>query len=148
MIGACGFRLQAEARFRHRRRYALCSVVGMTHPYPRHRSGLPYKGKHFYFLTFCTDQRRQLFNDADVVDQVRTQFLSAGSKYHFEITAYCFMPDHVHLAIHGTAGHSDCKAFIKAAKQYSGCAFRQRHEFRCGNVTASSASPVTTWNAR
>ena len=40
------------------------------------------------------------------------------------------MPDHLHLVIHGTAEHSNCKAFIKAAKQYSGYAFKQLHRFR------------------
>jgi len=77
----------------------------MTHPYPRHRSNLPYTGKHHYFLTFCTQQRRRAFTDPEVVHLVYAQFLRA-------------------------AGHSDCKAFIKAAKQYSRYAFGQRHEFR------------------
>jgi putative transposase len=114
----------------HRRRHAPCSSIGMPHPYPRHRSNLPYTGKHYYFLTFCTDQRRQVFNAADAVHLAHAQFLRAADAYRFQITAYCFMPDHVHLAIHGTVDHADCKAFIKAAKQYSGYAFKQRHDQR------------------
>ena len=58
------------------------------------------------------------------------QILQAARTYHFEITAYCFMPDHLHLVIHGTAEHSDCKAFIKAAKQYSAYTFKQLQRFR------------------
>ena len=37
------------------------------------------------------------------------------------------MPDHVHLMIHGQADNSDCKAFIKLAKQYSGFYFKKSH---------------------
>jgi putative transposase len=102
----------------------------MPHPYPRHRSSLPYTGKYDYFLTFCTQERRPAFTDPDVVRLAYAQFVRAAGTHGFEITAYCFMPDHVHFMIHGTAEDSDCKAFIKAAKQYSGYALRQRHEFR------------------
>ena len=35
------------------------------------------------------------------------------------------MSDHVHLLIRGLDDQSDCKAFITAAKQYSGYYFRQ-----------------------
>ena len=34
--------------------------------------------------------------------------------------AYCFMPDHLHLLVHGESEAADCKSFIALAKQYSG----------------------------
>lgn len=37
------------------------------------------------------------------------------------------MPDHLHLIAGGDDVHSNCKAFIKAAKQYSGYCYRQRY---------------------
>jgi putative transposase len=37
------------------------------------------------------------------------------------------MPDHVHLLIHGQTDDSDCKSFIKLAKQYSGFCFKKIH---------------------
>ena len=64
------------------------------------------------------------------MSQTYVQFLRAAGTHRFEIIAYCFMPDHLHFASHGTSEHSDCKAFIKAAKQYSGYAFKQRHDQR------------------
>ena len=99
----------------------------MGYPYPPHHPDLPYTGKQHYFLTLCTDQRRTPFTNAEVVDLVLTQFLRAASERRFELTAYCFMPDHVHLMIHGQADNSDCKAFIKLAKQYSGFCFKKSH---------------------
>jgi hypothetical protein len=65
----------------------------MVHPYPPHDDALPYTGTHRYFLTFCTDSRRCCFEDSGKVDLVTTQFLRAASKWRFEITAYCFMPE-------------------------------------------------------
>jgi putative transposase len=100
----------------------------MAYPYPPHHPALSYTGKREYFLTFCTNQRRPLFTDPEAVNLVETQFLRAARERHFEITAYGFMPDHVHLLVHGLGDSSDCKAFIKSAKQYSGFCFKQSHQ--------------------
>ena len=40
------------------------------------------------------------------------------------------MPDHVHLLVKGLGGDSDGRAFIKAAKQYSGYCYKQSHRQR------------------
>lgn len=57
---------------------------------------------------------------------VRTQILRAAREASFEVTAYCFMPDHTHLVVAGREERSDVKRFIKLAKQYSGYYFKQR----------------------
>jgi putative transposase len=106
-------------------RHDCCLVAGVPHPYPRHHPTLPYTGKHHYFLTFCTDQRRTVFANPESVALVLAQFVRARCEYRFELTAYCFMPDHVHLLIRGLDDCSDCKAFITAAKKYSGYYFKQ-----------------------
>ena len=41
------------------------------------------------------------------------------------ITAYCFMPDHVHLLVQGTREDANRKSFLSRAKQYSGFYFRR-----------------------
>jgi len=61
---------------------------------------------------------------------VRTQILRAAHEERFEVIAYCFMPDHVHLIVLGRDDASDVKKFIKLAKQYSGYYFAQRHGVR------------------
>ena len=40
------------------------------------------------------------------------------------------MPDHAHLVVDGERNDSDCLAFIKAAKQYSGYYFKQAYRQR------------------
>ena len=100
----------------------------MTHPYPPHDPRLPYVGKYHYFLTFCTDDRRVVFTDQGSVELVIEQILRAAERYGFAITAYCFMPDHLHLLIRGATDGSDCRAFIKAAKQYSAFHFKRQRQ--------------------
>ena len=97
----------------------------MAHPYPRHRLDLPYTGKHHYFLTFCTDRQQRLFVASPEVGLVLSQFLRAGSEAQFALTAYCFMPDHVHLIASGDAEQADVRRFIARAKQYSGFEFKR-----------------------
>jgi putative transposase len=87
---------------------------------PGHLRAFDYIGLYRYFLTFCTDRRRHLFTNGDVVDLVRTQILRCATDETFAVVAYCFMPDHVHLLIEGQSERADCRSFVKRAKQYAG----------------------------
>ena len=118
-----GGRLQAA------RAYQLHLPSDMT-SYPEHLSGFDYVGVHRYFLTFCTFERRRHFDKADHVELVRTHFAQQSANEHFEIPAYCFMPDHVHLLVEGNQADADLKQFIKSAKQYSGFYFSRKTEER------------------
>ena len=46
----------------------------------------------------------------------------------FALMAYCFMPDHLHLAVEGRSPASDLRRFVKVAKQR--VAYMARTEFR------------------
>jgi REP element-mobilizing transposase RayT len=102
----------------------------MAHPYPPHWAAFPYVGHCHYFLTFVTDARRPVFVAADAVNLVLQHILRAATEKRFAITAYCFMSDHLHLIISGEDDQADCKAFIKAAKQYSGYYYSQSQRAR------------------
>lgn len=110
----------------------------MAHPYPPHWSAFNYVGRHRYALTFRTHARRAVFVRADVVDLVLTHILRAACEKHFVDIAHCFMPDHVHVVVQGEADDSDAKAFTKAAKQYSGYYYSQKHGAVSGRDTAMS----------
>lgn len=97
----------------------------MAHPYPAHHSRLPYAGRHHYFLTFCTHNREPIFLDGAHVLLVRTQILRAAREQRYEVLAYCFMPNHVHLIAAGRDESSDARMFIKLSKQYSGYYFKK-----------------------
>ena len=82
-----------------------------------------YVGNYRYFLTFCTHDRRSAFADVDVVTMVWVQILAAARQHGFEVIAYIFMPDHVHLFVEGLEESSDVKAFASVAKQKSAYAY-------------------------
>jgi len=77
-------------------------------------------------LTFCTHQRQSIFTTHDNVTRAWSQILRAAQERAFDVIAYCFMPDHVHLVAQGTAEHSDLKRFMSLAKQYSGYEYKRR----------------------
>ena len=87
---------------------------------PERLKAFDYLGLHAYFLTYCTDQRHEAFVDADRVEVVSTQILRTAADEEFAIVAHCYMPDHLHLLVNGEQENSDCRAFIKRSKQFSG----------------------------
>ena len=100
----------------------------MPHFYPAHLKDLPYRGKLSYALRFGTEQRAANLGAPEAVDLVAAQLLRAGREQGFAIVVYCLMPDHAHLVIDGERDDSNCLAFIKAAKQYSGYYYKQRYQ--------------------
>jgi putative transposase len=83
-------------------------------------------GKYAYLLTFCTCDRSPIFTTDEAVTLVRMQFVRAARQEKYDISTYCFMPDHLHVLIRGLRNESSCRAFIKAAKQFSGYYFSRR----------------------
>ena len=92
----------------------------------RRLSGFSYIGPYRFSLTFCTFNRQPLFVDEPIVETVRSQIMRAGELCGFEVFAYCFMPDHLHLLVGGSAGRAHLTAFAQRAKQLSGYYGRRR----------------------
>jgi putative transposase len=107
--------------------------------YPRHLSTFDYVGAYAYFLTFCTFQRNRVFLTAESVAIVHEQILLTCALQEFQIDAYCFMPDHLHLVVTGKRYDSDLKKFIARAKQSAGFYFKRLRKQNCGSVTVMNA---------
>ncbi len=101
----------------------------MFKPRPR-LTTFDYTGPYRYFLTFCTAGRHSVFEDETTVNTALAQILRAATQEDFDIPAYCFMPDHVHLLVEGTSATSDLRRFVKLAKQYSGFEYKREHSQR------------------
>jgi putative transposase len=67
-----------------------------------------------------------VFTKTAIVDAVCTQLLKIAVRQRFEIPAYCFMPDHVHVLATATADDSDLRQFVARWKQQTGYSHRQR----------------------
>ena len=90
---------------------------------PRRLPAFPYVGCQRYFLTICTHERVQRFTSDDDVRLVHEQILKAATEEEFELTAYCYMPDHWHTLVTGLTESADLQRFGNSAKQRSGWHF-------------------------
>jgi len=85
---------------------------------------ISYRGAAAYSLTLCTHKRTRQFVSPVAVDLTLAHFVRAAAPTGIAVSAYCFMPDHVHLAV--TAGESgDAAGFVRRAKQTSSYAHLQ-----------------------
>jgi putative transposase len=97
---------------------------------PGRLPGVSYVGIQRYFLTLCTCNRKKWFQDAAVVDQVRSQLTRIASDLQFAVPAHCLMPDHAHLLVEGTTPTSDLQQFVVSFKQKTGFEFAANRNTR------------------
>jgi len=89
----------------------------------------PYKGFYAYSLTLCCIERQPHFLKGEAVEKPRTYLSNLSQQFHFQLWAYCFMPDHLHLLVEGENNKSDLQRFISKFKQMSG--FRFKKDYGC-----------------
>jgi len=80
-------------------------------------------------LTICTNSRSEVFTHRAIVSEMLEQIARAAAARGFAVITYCFMPDHVHLLVAGTADNSDLIAFADLVKQLT--EHRYRRARRC-----------------
>jgi putative transposase len=87
--------------------------------------GFDYRGSYPYSLTFCTFRRRPYFEDVSVVSIVLREILRTASEHGFDVLAYCFMPDHLHLLVQGRSPDARLLFFAKSCRQRTTVAVRR-----------------------
>jgi len=88
-------------------------------------SSFDYIGPFAYSVTISTRRDHRAFVDSDTVSLCLTALADACTRHGFEILAYCFMPDHLHLLLQGSEGSSLIE-FMKRFKQLSSFRYKQR----------------------
>jgi len=86
-----------------------------------------YTGPYAYSITINTDGGRPYFRDDRFVRFFIRTLENEASARDFDVLAYCFMPNHVHLLSQGLTARSQLRPFIKQFKQTTGFAFKQEH---------------------
>ncbi len=95
-------------------------------PKPRLKK-FDYVGRYRYFITICTDRRKNIFEENNALVQEMAEILAASGGVHgFTIWVYCFMPDHLHFLAEGGKEDSNLKKFIKDYKQKTGYRFAKQ----------------------
>jgi putative transposase len=96
---------------------------------PSRLGSFDYTGFHQYFLTFCVMNRRRVFVTPAPVDESLSEISLVAGLYLFDVLAYCFMPDHLHVQVAGTSESSNLITFAHQLKQRTAFRYLQRgHE--------------------
>ena len=93
---------------------------------PRAKS-FEYLGYCRYFVTAGTHNRRRWFADAQCARQIASQIPPFFGQLAFDVTAFCVMPDHLHLLLEGTAPDADLRDAVSRWKQRTGYDWSRRH---------------------
>lgn len=102
--------------------------VDKKKPYPKRPrlKDFGYVGTYTYFITILTANRHCLFRESHIVEPLIKLLKETAGKELFSVSAYCFMPDHLHLLVSGLEEQSSLQKFIKLYKQKSGFLFKQK----------------------
>jgi putative transposase len=92
---------------------------------PRLKS-FSYRGLHRYLITLTTSSRLRYFAVAEDAGALASQIPPFFSARHFEVVAYCIMPDHVHLVLEGRSDDADLRETIRVWKQVTSYEWKQR----------------------
>ena len=80
--------------------------------------GFDYAGPYAYSVTLVTRRRQPLFRNPNIVEIGEDALRRTCHQHGFTLHAYCFMPDHAHLLVSGTAD-SRLPDFVHLFKQLS-----------------------------
>ena len=85
-----------------------------------------YFGRGRFFVTTCCRGRRTIFKHVETATAIVECLRDQSDRCGFDVHAYCVMPDHVHFLAEGKTDASDLIRFVKAFKQATGFACRER----------------------
>jgi putative transposase len=98
-----------------------------------HLRAFGYLGCYHYFVTICTDGKKNLFvKNNYLIEKMIDVLNQTAEKHFFTVWVYCFMPDHLHILVEGINPNSDLKKFIKIFKQRTAYWY-SREESSAGN---------------
>jgi|GEM_PF-307561 len=75
-----------------------------------------YLGRHAYFFTLCANERRKILANAVLVESLVPVLRTTCGSHCFNVNAYCFMPDHLHLVVIGESDSASLPRFMQAFK--------------------------------
>jgi putative transposase len=103
--------------------------IDKNKPFPKRPrlKDFDYIGTYAYFVTILTKDRATYFREVEVVDSLIGILVETARSERFDVLAYCFMPDHLHLLVSGEDDNSNLKKFINLFKQESGYWFKKNY---------------------
>jgi putative transposase len=84
-----------------------------------------YLGRQIYFVTICSARRKTLFTNPELAALLLDVLQAKCSAHAFNIYAFCFMPDHIHLELVALSNGSNLVAMLRDFKGASTAAARR-----------------------
>jgi putative transposase len=84
------------------------------------------RGAHRYSLTIGAYRDSRPFVDADLVATLLTQIRHVARQERFDLLAYCFMPDQLHLVVESQSETADLLSFVNGWKPKTGFYYASR----------------------
>ena len=84
-----------------------------------------YIGTTYFFLTFCTENRKKIFQDPIQAKWFLQNLREEALHHAVSIPAYCIMPDHIHLLTQGQTPTTNLLQFLKSLKRKTGYTYKQ-----------------------
>ena len=85
-----------------------------------------YLGNRAFFVTIQTAGNKRVFVSDAVVSHHVEALKRTAIKRDFDVIAFCYMPDHMHLLVSGKDVQSELTAFIRDYKQITGYHFKKQ----------------------
>ena len=87
-----------------------------------------YIGLRIYFVTVCCHKRRRSFENPEAAGSAIQILKDTASHQCFEVHAYCFMPDHLHVISLGNSDSSDILQGVEDFKHATGYWLKQHYD--------------------
>jgi putative transposase len=84
-----------------------------------------YTGQRTYHIALVTAQRIPFFEFCTDARPCEVALRDAADRLQFDLLAYCFMPDHLHVLLKGQKPSSDLLRFVQRFKQVTGFQFKR-----------------------
>ena len=101
-------------------------VVSLVDAEPPERYRFDYKGMHRYLITLPVYSTKAVFTNQEMVVPVLNALRDSAFALHFDVYAYCFLPEKLVMIVRGKDNNSQMKDFLANFRQSSTAALEQR----------------------
>ncbi len=86
-----------------------------------------YKEPRRFLITICTEGNSKIFTEKNMAVKMVQELRNAAGQLNWDVNAYCFEPDHLHLFVEPQDFDLDLIKFISLFKQKTGYWYKQKY---------------------
>jgi REP element-mobilizing transposase RayT len=94
-------------------------IVDLVDSEPPNRYRFDYKGMHRYLIILPVHASKRVFTEQRVVVSVLNCLRDAAMKHHFDVYAYCLLPDRLVMIVRGKSDSANMKDFLAEFRKVS-----------------------------